>query len=109
LVRKGEANQPETTQQPVQRGCGKQCVAANLLCRFRPHPDAVLRFISNPAVPITNNASERAVRMPKVKQRISGCFRTLARAEHFCVVRSCLDTLRKQGHGNAHRSQTRLR
>ncbi|MCP2010632.1 IS66 family transposase [Duganella violaceipulchra] len=60
--------------------------------------DAVLRFIGNPAVPFTNNVGEPAVRMPKVKQKISGCFRTLAGAEHFCVIRSCLDALRKQGH-----------
>lgn len=99
LVREGQAIHPETTQQPGQRGRGKQTVAANLLRRFRLHADAVLRFISDPAVPFTNNVGERAVRTPKVKQKISGCFRTLAGAEHFCVSRSCLDTLRKQGHG----------
>ena len=99
LVREGEAIHPETAQQPGQHGRGKQSVAANLLRRFRLHADAVLLFISNPAVPFTNNVGERAVRMPKVKQKISGCFRTLAGAEHFCVIRSCLDTLRKQGHG----------
>jgi len=99
LVREGEAIHPETAQQPGQRGRSKQSIAANLLRRFRLHADAVLLFISNPAVPFTNNLGERAVRMPKVKQKISGCFRTLAGAEHFCVIRSCLDTLRKQGHG----------
>lgn len=99
LVREGEALHPETTQSPGRRGRAKQSVTANLLRRFRLHADAVLRFISDPAVPFTNNVGERAVRMPKVKQKISGCFRTLAGAEHFCVIRSCLDTLRKQGHG----------
>ena len=99
LAREGEAIHPETTQQPGQRGLGKQSVAANLLRRFRLHANAVLRFISNPAVPFTNNVGEHAVRMPKVKQKISGCFRTLAGAEHFCVIRSCFDTLRKQSHG----------
>ena len=74
-------------------------MAFNLLRRFRQHADAVLLFISDLAVPFTNNTGERAVRMPKVKQKISGCFRTVAGAEHFCVIRSCLDTLRKQGHG----------
>ncbi|MBC7624467.1 MAG: IS66 family transposase [Aeromicrobium sp.] len=98
LVREGEALHPETTQAPGQRGRAKQSVAANLLRRFRLHADAVLRFISDPAVPFTNNVGERAMRMPKVKQKISGCFRTLAGAEHFCAIRSCLDTLRKQGH-----------
>lgn len=49
-------------------------------------------------MPFTNNVGEHAVRKPKVKQKISGCFCKFAGAEHFCVIRLCLDTLRKQGH-----------
>lgn len=77
---------------------GKQSEAHNLLHRFRRHADAILRFIADPAVPFSNNIAERAVRMPKVKQKISGCFRTVTGADNFCTIRSCLDTLRKQGH-----------
>ena len=60
--------------------------------------DSVLRFIHDPNVPFTNNLAERAIRMSKVKHKISGCFRTMQGAESFTVIRSCLDTLRKQGH-----------
>lgn len=96
IVREGERFNPDTS--PSGKGRVKQSVATNLLRRFRLHADAVLRFIGDFDVPFTNNTAERAVRMPKVKQKISGCFRTLDGAEHFCVIRSCLDTLRKQGH-----------
>lgn len=96
IVREGTLLNPEIT--TAQSGRAKQSDAVNLLRRFRLHADAILRFVSDFAVPFTNNVAERAVRMPKVKQKISGCFRTLAGAEHFCVIRSCLDTLRKQGH-----------
>lgn len=67
--------------------------------RFRLYAVAVLLFVTDHAVTFTNNLGQRAVRMPKVKQKISGCFLTFTGAENFCVIRSCLDTLRKQGHG----------
>ncbi|PIL41165.1 IS66 family transposase [Massilia psychrophila] len=92
IVREGErANR-------VASGRVKQSTTVNLLRRFRQYGDAVLRFVGNFVVRFTNNAAERVVRMPKVKQKVSGCFRTLDGAEYFCVIRSCLDTLRKQGH-----------
>ncbi|WP_089159943.1 IS66 family transposase [Caballeronia sordidicola] len=99
ILCEGERLNPEVAKPAGKRGRAKQSIAFNLLRRLRQHADAVLLFIRDPAVPFTNNLGERAVRMPKVKQKISGCFRTLDGAENFCVIRSCLDTLRKQGHG----------
>lgn len=98
IVGAGEALHPEVELPIWQGGRAKQSVPCNLLRRFRKHADAILLFIRDLAVPFTNNVAERAVRMPKVKQKISGCFRTVEGADNFCVIRSCLDTLRKQGH-----------
>lgn len=98
IVGDGEALHPEVELPIWQGGRAKQSVPCNLLRRFRKHADAILLFIRDLAVPFTNNVAERAVRMPKVKQKISGCFRTVEGADNFCVIRSCLDTLRKQGH-----------
>ena len=77
-------NHPEAVKSVERKGPAKQSVAFNLLKRFRLHADAVLLFITDHAVPFTNNLGERAVRMPKVKQKISGCFRTVIGAENFC-------------------------
>ena len=96
IVREGERRHPIVLKPNGKPG--KQSEAHNLLRRFRLHADAILRFIADPAVPFSNNVAERAVRMPKVKQKISGCFRALKGADNFCVIRSCLDSLRKQGH-----------
>ncbi len=99
ILRDGEKLNPEMKKPSGKRGRVKQSVAFNLLQRMRQHTDAVLRFVGDPAVPFTNNIGEQSVRMPKVKQKISGCFRTLEGAQHFCIIRTCLATLHKQGHG----------
>jgi transposase len=78
-------------------GRTKQSKPANLLSRLRQYADDVWRFITEPNVPFTNNVAEQTVRMPKVKQKISGCFRTLDGANTFCVIRSYLATMHKQG------------
>ena len=74
----------------------KQSLAANLLRRLRLYADDVWRFMTDPGVPFTNNLAEQAVRMPKVKQKVSGCFRTSSGAQTFCVIRSYLATMHKQ-------------
>jgi len=89
---------PRAEQQVKRRGRVKQSVAFNLINRMRGHAEAVLRFVTDLRVPFTNNLAERAIRMPKVKQKISGCFRTMAGAQTFCTIRSYLDTMYKQGH-----------
>ena len=78
------------------RGGTKQSLASNLLRRLRLHADDVWRFMTDPGVPFTNNLAEQAVRMPKVKQKVSGCFRTSSGAQTFCVIRSYLATMHKQ-------------
>ena len=98
ILRDGEQRNPEVLKPSGKRGRVKQTVAFNLPRRMRRHADTVLRFVHDLTVPFTNNAGEHSVRMPKVKQKISGCFRTLEGAQHFCVIRTCLATLHKQGH-----------
>jgi transposase len=64
-----------------------------LLKRLREHRLEVWRFISEEGVPFTNNLAEQALRMSKVKQKISGCFRTGHGADTFFTIRSYLATM----------------
>jgi transposase len=70
---------------------------ANLLDRLQDFGLCVLAFLSDPDVPFTNNQAEQNIRMTKVRQKISGGFRTLPGAQAFARVRSYLSTCRKQG------------
>jgi transposase len=79
------------------RGRTRQSKALNLIDRLRDHADDVWRFATDHSVPFSNNVAEQAVRMPKVKQKVSGGFRTKAGFDTFCTIRSYLATLHKQG------------
>ena len=78
------------------RGIIKQTFTYNLLARLARYVDEVWRFITDHRVPFDNNRAERDIRMPKLKQKISGCFRTTHGFEAFCIIRSYLASLRKQ-------------
>jgi transposase len=96
ILAEGDAAHPRAPPSG-KRGRTRQGKAANLLFRLRTYADEVWRFATDHNVYFTNNLAEQAVRMPKVIQKISGCFRTRRGADTFCAIRSYLATMHKQG------------
>lgn len=98
ILRRGYRANPYDVvyRKPGQRGKQKQTPALNMLDRLTSHQEEVLAFLYDFNVPFDNNLAERDIRMTKVKQKISGCFRSVFGAQVFCRVRSYISTLKKQ-------------
>lgn len=96
LLAEGFAMNPPPERSPKTRGRPKRGRVLALLDRLSIHRSATLRFLNDFKVPFDNNLAERDIRMAKVKQKVSGCFRADNGADRFCRIRGYISTMRKQ-------------
>ena len=92
IVARGLKVNPIPERKPGQRGRQKKGKIRSLLERFRDFKDDILRFAKDWRVPFTNNDAERAIRFARVKEKVSGCFRTKKGADQFACVLSFIST-----------------
>lgn len=99
ILTRGEKELPPVpARQKGKRGRVAKSDAHNLCERLRQHEQAVLLFARQSAVAFTNNRAERDLRMSKVKQKVSGCFRTERYAKAYCRISSYLQTMGNKGY-----------
>lgn len=98
LTRAQKELPPIPPKQNGKRGKVAKSDAHNLWERLKQHETAVLLFAKLPHVSFTNNRAERDLRMSKVKQKVSGCFRVRKYAEAYCRISSYLQTMANQGY-----------
>jgi transposase len=99
ILTRGEKELPAIPpRQNGKRGRIAKSDAHNLWQRLKEHETAVLLFAKDPHVAFTNNHAERDLRMAKVKQKVSGCFRTRHYAEAYCRISSYLQTMANHGY-----------
>lgn len=98
LTRAEKELPPIPPKQNGKRGKVAKSDAHNLWARFKEHESAVLLFAKLPHVPFTNNRAERDLRMSKVKQKVSGCFRKSIYAKAYCRISSYLQSMANKGY-----------
>ncbi len=99
ILTRGEKELPEILQNPTgRRGKIAKSDAHNLWDRLKDYEAAVLLFARHGHVSFTNNRAERDLRMAKVKQKVSGCFRNSDYAHAYCRISSYLQTMANKGH-----------
>ena len=99
ILTRGEKELPPIPPKPSgRRGKLAKSDAHNLLERLQVRESAVLLFAKKPHVSFTNNRAERDLRMAKVKQKVSGCFRVEVYAHAYCRISSYLQTMANKGH-----------
>ena len=109
ILTRGEKELPPIPpRQNGKRGRVATSDAHNLWERLKRHETAVLLFAKLPHVAFTNNRAERDLRMSKVKQKISGCFRVRKYAEAYCRISSYLQTMANRGYNPLVAIQTAL-